>query len=61
MVGCRLVLNYMQTLVTHYFLECSGQAACMEIHSYWFVESIVFMCEVVFGEPYIEVGFFSKK
>ena len=31
-VGWRLVLNYMQTPPTHYYLESSGQAAHMNTH-----------------------------
>ena len=31
-VGWRFVLNYMQTSLTHYFLESSGRAAYMETH-----------------------------
>ena len=31
-VGWRLVLNYMQTLPTNYYLESNGQVAYMQTH-----------------------------
>jgi hypothetical protein len=31
-VGWQLVLNYMRIPPTHYYLECSGQAAYTETH-----------------------------
>ena len=31
-VQWRLVLNYMRTLPTQYYLESSGQPTCMETH-----------------------------